>query len=101
METPDALDTPDAPDASKPSAPLPPDAPLHDRAAQVIELIRPAIQADGGDVELVAVSDQGQADIRFHGACVGCPSSKVTLYHGIERALRDRIPEITGVKQVD
>ena len=74
---------------------------LADRVARVLELIRPAVQADGGDIELVSVSPDGRASIRFHGACVGCPSSAVTLHHGIERTLRDRIPEITAVQQVD
>ncbi len=74
---------------------------LHQRVAAVIERIRPAVQADGGDIELVDVSDAGRASIRFHGACVGCPSSAVTLYHGIERTLRERVPEVTGVDQID
>lgn len=71
------------------------------KVAAVIELIRPAVQADGGDIELVGVSDEGRASIRFHGACVGCPSSAMTLYHGIERTLKDRVPGVTGVDQVD
>lgn len=74
---------------------------LRQRVAAVIERIRPAVQADGGDIELVDVNAQGRASIRFHGACVGCPSSAVTLYHGIERTLRDRVPEVTGVDQID
>ena len=78
-----------------------PTASLRERVADVIERIRPAVQADGGDIELVDVTEAGRASIRFHGACVGCPSSAVTLYHGIERTLRDRVPEVTGVDQVD
>ncbi|MEM8738653.1 MAG: NifU family protein [Planctomycetota bacterium] len=70
------------------------------RVQAVIERIRPAVQSDGGDVELVEVNDQGVALIRLHGACIGCPSSKMTLHMGIERNLRERIPEITGVEQV-
>jgi len=89
-----------APTPAPTSAPAP-DAPLRDRVAAVIERIRPAVQADGGDIELVNVTDAGRASIRFHGACVGCPSSAVTLYHGIERTLRDRVPDVTGVDQVD
>lgn len=77
------------------------ESPLRDRVAAVIERIRPAVQADGGDIELVDVTEAGRASIRFHGACVGCPSSAVTLYHGIERTLRDRVPDVTGVDQVD
>ncbi len=78
-----------------------PPPPLRDRVTEVIERIRPAVQADGGDIELVNVDEAGRASIRFHGACVGCPSSAVTLHHGIERTLRERIPEVTGVDQVE
>ena len=81
-----------------------PDAPTADdvvgRVREVIELIRPAVQADGGDVELVGVGG-GVARIRFHGACVGCPSSTMTLQHGIERHVRDAVPEIDRVVPVD
>ncbi len=73
---------------------------LHSRVAQVINLIRPAVQADGGDLELVEVTAGGVARVRFHGACVGCPSSAVTLQLGIERNLRAHVPEIVGVETV-
>jgi Fe-S cluster biogenesis protein NfuA len=63
----------------------------------VINLIRPAVQADGGDIELVDVTDDGVVQIRFHGACHGCPSSTMTLQMGIERNLREKIPEIKQV----
>ncbi len=66
----------------------------------VINLIRPAVQADGGDIELVDVTDEGVVQIRFHGACHGCPSSTMTLQMGIERNLRERVPEITQVVPV-
>lgn len=69
--------------------------------ARVISLIRPAVQADGGDIELVGVTDDHTVQIRLHGACVGCPSSSVTLQMGIERNLRQHIPEIKGVEAVD
>lgn len=74
---------------------------LEDRVAAVIDLIRPAVQADGGDVEFVGVTPDHVVQVRFHGACVGCPSSTLTLQSGIERSLRDRIPEIRGVQAVD
>jgi Fe-S cluster biogenesis protein NfuA len=73
---------------------------LKDRVLDVINLIRPAVQADGGDIELVDVLDDGTVQIRFHGACHGCPSSTMTLQMGIERNLRDRIPEVTRVLPV-
>lgn len=72
-----------------------------DRVARIIDLIRPAVQSDGGDVELVGVSDEGVVTIRLHGACVGCPSSQMTLKMGIERNLRDHVPEVTRVEAVD
>ncbi len=61
--------------------------------AGVIDLIRPAVQADGGDIELVDVAPDGVVQIRFHGACIGCPSSHMTLQMGIERNLRKRFPK--------
>ena len=74
--------------------------PLKDRVQHVINLIRPAVQADGGDIELVDVLDDGTVQIRFHGACHGCPSSTMTLQMGIERNLREKIPEVTSVVPV-
>jgi Fe-S cluster biogenesis protein NfuA len=74
--------------------------PVRERVQSVINLIRPAVQADGGDVELVDVSPEGVVQIRFHGACNGCPSSTMTLQMGIERNLRERVPEVTQVVPV-
>lgn len=73
---------------------------LRDKVQAVINLIRPAVQADGGDVELVDVAADGIVQIRFHGACIGCPSSHMTLHHGIERNLMDKVPEVTKVVPV-
>ncbi|MBX3316553.1 MAG: NifU family protein [Phycisphaeraceae bacterium] len=73
---------------------------LSARVEQVINLIRPAVQSDGGDVEFVEITADGVVRIRLHGACVGCPSSNVTLQMGIERNLRAHIPEITRVEAV-
>jgi len=67
----------------------------------ILNLIRPAIQSDGGDLELVDVREDGTVVVRFHGACVGCPSSGITLQVGIERQLKDRIPEVTAVETVE
>jgi len=74
---------------------------LEDRVAALIDLMRPAIQADGGDVEFVGLTDGRVVQVRFHGACIGCPSASMTLQHGIERRLRDRIPEVAGVVAVE
>ena len=70
---------------------------LRDKVQGVINLIRPAVQADGGDIELVEVTADGVVQIRFHGACHGCPSSTMTLQDGIERNLREKVPEVTQV----
>ena len=63
-------------------------------------MIRPAIQGDGGDLELIDVTDAGLVKVRLHGACVGCPSSQMTLRMGVERALKERVAGVTGVEQV-
>lgn len=73
---------------------------VRDRVQDVINMIRPAVQADGGDIELVDVNGEGVVSIRFHGACHGCPSSTMTLHMGIERNLRDKVPEVTQVVPV-
>jgi Fe-S cluster biogenesis protein NfuA len=70
---------------------------VRDRVQGIINLIRPAVQADGGDIELVDVTSDGIVQIRFHGACHGCPSSSMTLHQGIERNLREKIPEVIRV----
>lgn len=74
---------------------------LTDKVREVINLIRPAVQADGGDVELLEVTDEGIVRIRLHGACVGCPSAGITLAVGIERTLKDRVPEITTLEAIE
>ncbi|ACU94908.1 thioredoxin-like protein [Cryptobacterium curtum DSM 15641] len=65
--------------------------------AAVLELVRPSLQADGGDVRLVDVMEDGTVTVELQGACQGCPMSQMTLAHGIERILKDRVP---GVQQV-
>jgi Fe-S cluster biogenesis protein NfuA len=71
------------------------------RVERVLGLIRPAVQSDGGDLELVEVTPGGVVRIRLHGACVGCPSSSITLKAGIERNLRQHVPEVRSVEAVD
>ncbi len=71
--------------------------PLKQRVQQVIDMVRPAIQGDGGDVELVDVDEQGVVQLRLRGACIGCPSASMTLKMGIERNLRQRVPEVSEV----
>ena len=83
-----------------PSATQTPSPSVREKVQGVINLIRPAVQADGGDIELVDVTSDGLVQIRFHGACHGCPSSSMTLHQGIERNLRERVPEVTRVVPV-
>jgi Fe-S cluster biogenesis protein NfuA len=73
---------------------------IHDRVADALEQIRPAIQSDGGDVQLVEITPAGVVRIRLLGACIGCPSATMTLRTGIERSLIDNIPGVTGVEAV-
>jgi len=80
-----------------PTAPAPT---LHERVVRVLNLIRPAVQSDGGDLELVAITPDGVVQIRLHGACVGCPSSTATLQVGIERNLKNHVPEVRAVQSV-
>ena len=75
---------------------------LNDRITEVIGQIRPHIQADGGDIELVNVdADSGKVSVRFHGACRGCPMAAMTLKMGVERHLKDQVPEVAEVEAVD
>ncbi|MHA7812789.1 MAG: NifU family protein [Phycisphaerales bacterium] len=74
---------------------------VDERVSLVIDRIRPAVQNDGGDIELVEVTDDGVVRIRMHGACVGCPSSNMTLRLGIEQNLKTYVPEITGVEAIE
>ena len=80
--------------------PSTPDPALRERIAKVINLIRPAVQSDGGDVEFVELTPDGTVLVRLHGACVGCPSSTMTLQLGLERNLRNHVPEVKAVKSV-
>ncbi|MCO6438926.1 MAG: NifU family protein [Phycisphaerae bacterium] len=70
---------------------------LRVRIQAVLDRLRPMIHNDGGDVEFVDVDDKGVVSVRLRGACVGCPSSSLTLALGIERNLRDEIPEVSRV----
>lgn len=70
---------------------------MHRQVEDVIELIRPALQMDGGDIELVDIDDDANVRVELHGACVGCPASLQTLKAGVERILKDRIPAVNEV----
>jgi Fe-S cluster biogenesis protein NfuA len=72
---------------------------MRDKVEAILAQIRPALQADGGDVELVDVTD-GVVKLRLTGACSGCPMATITLKMGIERALKQQIPEVKEVVAV-
>jgi Fe-S cluster biogenesis protein NfuA len=72
---------------------------VKERVKEVLETIRPALQADGGDIELVDVVD-GVVKVRLVGACGGCPMSQLTLANGVERVLKQEIPEVARVEAV-
>jgi Fe-S cluster biogenesis protein NfuA len=73
---------------------------MRERVQEVIDEIRPMLQADGGDVELVEVSADGVVKVRLTGACGGCPMSQMTLRGGIESRLKASIPEVSRVESV-
>ncbi|MBF0381579.1 MAG: NifU family protein [Magnetococcales bacterium] len=74
---------------------------MFERVAKVIEEIRPFLQRDGGDVELVEVTADNIVNVRLKGACGSCPGALMTLKGGIERALKEKIPEVASVERVD
>ena len=72
---------------------------MREKVESVLGRIRPALQNDGGDVELVDVTEDGIVKVRLKGACAGCPMSMMTLGNGIERILKQEIPEVKSVQQ--
>ncbi|MBL7223086.1 MAG: NifU family protein [Candidatus Brocadiae bacterium] len=73
---------------------------LRARVEAVIDTIRPLLQADGGDVELVEILEDNTVNVRLKGACGGCPMSRITLKRGIETRVKEAIPEIKSVEAV-
>ena len=69
---------------------------MKEKVEAALNEIRPMLQRDGGDVELVAI-EGGVVKVRLQGACAGCPMSQMTLRNGIEKVLKDKIPEVTAV----
>lgn len=65
-----------------------------------LDEIRPALQADGGNVEFIDANDEGVVLVRLQGACSGCPSASVTLKMGIERTLKEKVPGVTAVEAI-
>jgi Fe-S cluster biogenesis protein NfuA len=72
---------------------------VREQVEEAIQEIRPYLQADGGNIELIDVTD-GVVKVKLLGACAGCPMSKMTLQMGVERTLKKKIPEIVRVEAV-
>ena len=73
---------------------------MKERILRALESVRPGLQADGGDVELVDVDENGKVRVRLTGNCGGCPMSTITLQQGIERILKTQVPEVSSVEAV-
>ncbi len=74
---------------------------MREKVQEALDKVRPALQRDGGDVELVEVDEAtGVVKVRLTGACKGCPMSQMTLKNGIERFLRGEVPEVSSVEAV-
>ncbi len=71
---------------------------MKEKVENALEKIRPMLQADGGDVELVDIDADGVVTVRLQGACGGCPMSQMTLKNGIERMLKQQVPEVKSVE---
>ena len=73
---------------------------MKEQVEEALNDIRPQLQADGGDIELVEVTEDGVVKVRLVGACAGCPGAAMTLQLGVERAVKARVPEIKAVEAV-
>ncbi len=73
---------------------------MKEKVQEALDKIRPMLQADGGDVELVDIED-GVVKVRLQGACAGCPMSQMTLKNGIEKILKKEIPEVKSVESAE
>lgn len=73
---------------------------MREKVKEALDSIRPFLQADGGDVELIDVTDEGVVYVRLVGACGGCPMSTMTLKAGIEQRVKEQVPEVKSVEAV-
>lgn len=71
-----------------------------EKVEEALDKVRPALQSDGGDLELVGIGDDGIVEVQLTGACVGCPMSAVTLKSGVERMLKEELPAVEEVRAV-
>lgn len=77
------------------------DQTLEEKVKDMIESLRGALQSHGGDVELVGIDDDNTVKVRLQGACQGCPGAAMTMKSGIERILKEKVPEVKEVVAVD
>lgn len=70
---------------------------MKEKIEKALENVRPALQADGGDIQLVSVEPDGTVKVRLLGACGGCPMSQMTMTQGVERAIKNAVPEVKKV----
>ncbi len=73
---------------------------MREKVESFLDEVRPSMQADGGNAELVDVTDDGVVKVKLQGACAGCPMSQMTLSQGIERHLKEIVPEVKRVEAV-
>jgi len=73
---------------------------MREQVEEVLKLVRPQLQADGGDIELVDVDEEGNVKVKLLGSCHGCPMSQMTLAWGVERVLKQKVPGVTRVVPV-
>ena len=73
---------------------------LKERVEDALNKVRPSLQADGGDVELIEVGEDGVVKVKLQGTCAGCPMSQMTLKMGIEKILKQNVPEVKSVESV-
>ena len=74
---------------------------VQEQVKKVVDEIRPALQDHGGDIELVGVDPDNTVRVKLQGACSGCPMSRITLSRGVEAALKEEIPEVASVENVE
>ena len=73
---------------------------INEKMEAALDMVRPSLQADGGDVQLIDVDEDGVVKVKLQGACAGCPMSQMTLKMGIEKILKQKVPEVSRVESV-
>ena len=73
---------------------------LKQKVEDALNKVRPSLQADGGDVQLIDVDEEGVVKVKLQGSCAGCPMSQMTLKMGIEKVLKKNVPEVARVESV-